>query len=88
MSNEHPYPPCPSCGGVEFDSLPDLAFEPQQAKLIGGTPAYMKIPGAQFLVFTFVVCSGCGKTDVYTKNAAKVAQRCEGATHFRAARSS
>lgn len=67
--------------------MPDLAFELHQAKLFSGTAAYMKMPGAQFLVFTLVVCSGCGKTDVYTKNAAKVTQRCEGATHFRAARS-
>lgn len=79
MSNEHPYRPCPSCGGVEFDSLPDLAFE-----LLNAQKAMTKFPGAQHLVFSIVVCSGCGKTDLYTKNAAKIAEWCRGATHFRA----
>jgi hypothetical protein len=83
MSNEHPYRPCPSCGGVEFDSLPDLAFELYNASTVMGLAAMSKISGG--LLFTLVVCSGCGKTDMYTKNAAKVAERCKGATHFRAA---
>jgi predicted nucleic-acid-binding Zn-ribbon protein len=81
MSTEHPYRPCPSCGGLEFDSLPDLAFELHQV-LPGGM---MKIPGLLGIAFTAVVCSGCGKTDFYTKNAPKIADRAKGATHFRAA---
>ena len=48
-----------------------------------GMTAMTKVPGG--LVMTLVVCSGCGKTDIYTKNAPKVAERIEGATHFRAA---
>ena len=83
MSNEHPYRSCPSCGGVEFDSLPDLAFELYSSTTVMGLPAMAKIAGG--LHASLVVCSGCGKTDFYMKNAATVAQRCKGATHFRAA---
>ena len=84
MSNEHPYRPCPSCGGVEFDSFPDLAIE-----LMSITNANSALPipvklGAG-LNFSLIVCSGCGKTDVYTKNAAKLRERVKGASHFRAA---
>lgn len=80
--NEHPYRPCPSCGGVEFLSLPDLALELHQ--VMAGGVGSMKIPGLG-LAFSAVVCSGCGKTDFYTKNAAKLAERAKGVTQFRAA---
>ncbi len=80
MSNEHPYRPCPSCGGVEFDSLPALGCE-----VMNANKAFTKIPGAQHLVVSLVVCSGCGKTDFYAKNAATFVQRHPDATHFRAA---
>lgn len=80
MSHEHPYRPCPSCGGVEFDNLPDLSIEVHGARVVMGLTALTKIPGG--LLVSLVVCSGCGMTDVYAKNAAKVAERVEGATHF------
>ena len=82
MSNEHPYRPCPSCGGVEFDTFPDLAFELYQASTMAGLTALQKIPGG--ILHTLVVCSGCGKTDVYTKNAKTLRERCTNASHFRA----
>lgn len=82
MRSEHPYRPCPSCGGVEFDSFPDLAFELRQASQMAGLTVLQKIPGG--LVHTLVVCSGCGKTDVYTKNAQALRERCKNVSHFRA----
>ena len=85
MSNEHPYRPCPSCGGVEFDSVPDLSVELRAAKAMGRALMHSQISGAHHLIFTLVVCSGCGKTDFYTKNAAAIVAGREGSSHFRAA---
>lgn len=79
MNNEQPYRPCPSCGGVEFDSLPGLACQVTNWNKAGAT-----IPGAHLLVVSLVVCSGCGRTDFYTKNAAAFVQGHPDATHFRA----
>ncbi len=79
MSNEHPYRPCPACGGVEFNNLPDLALEIHRTIGMGT----IKVPGS--LHVSLVVCSGCGKTDLYTRNLAQVASRVPGATQFRAA---
>jgi predicted nucleic-acid-binding Zn-ribbon protein len=85
MTNQHAYRPCISCGGVEFDNLPYIAFELHYIRdPESNLPIMMKLPGGSGLVFTAVVCSGCGRTDLYTKNATKVAQRIPGATHFRA----
>ena len=79
MSNEHPYRPCPACGGVEFHNLPDLAFEVHRAVGI----ALTKLPTS--IRVALIVCSGCGKTDLHTQNVAQLVPRVPGATQFRAA---
>lgn len=81
MSHDHPYPNCPACGGSAFDTLPDVGVE-----LHRQVPAGKRIARQEVATwwYTLIVCSGCGKTDVFTRNVADLRAVVPGATQFRA----
>jgi hypothetical protein len=81
MQNEHPYPVCPSCSGDAFISIPDVVVELHKATTALGMEAYQRIGTWRK---TLVICSQCGRTDTFTKNATEIAARAPGAVTFRA----
>lgn len=80
MENAHPYPPCPSCRGDQFISMPDVAFEAHKSTTALGLPAIQRVGTWRA---TFVVCAGCGRTDLFTQDADTLASRIPGAMRFR-----
>lgn len=79
MANEHPYPPCPSCGANEFLSLPEVAYEAHRATTAFGLKAVQRVG---YWHASLVICTKCGRTDVFTKNTAEMAQVVPGAATF------
>ena len=60
--------PCP-CGGTSFHYLPGVTV------FHGETPHQARI-----WQVTMVACTACGRTEMFTQNAAQIAQHCKGAT--------
>jgi hypothetical protein len=69
--------PCAHCGNVHFHVLPGVQVEAGLATTVLGMSAYQKILGAR-LSLTLVACTQCGRTEVFTANAAELAQKVPG----------
>ncbi len=79
MANEHPYPPCLSCGANEFVSIPEVAYEAHRAATAFGVAGVQRIG---YWRATLVICAKCGHTDVFTTNTAELAKSVPGAMTF------
>ena len=75
-----PYPNCPACGEHRFYRLPGLAFPLLETAAAG----LRKRTGGSTYECTAIVCAGCGRTDLFTSDAAELAGRVPGASSFEA----
>jgi hypothetical protein len=64
----YPLKPC-VCGGANFHFLPDVSVYYDQEKHLGGLCWTMNL----------VICTSCGRTEMFTQNAAQVASHVAGA---------
>lgn len=81
MSTDHPYPPCVACGSTSFDSFPNVGLAVHQQVPVRSSMGRREV-GTWW--HTLVVCSDCGRTDVYTTNTAELRTIVPNATRFRA----
>jgi hypothetical protein len=70
--------PCAHCGGVQLQILPNMMVDLEVASSVFGRVAKQKISGV-FWTFSLVVCTACGCTQMFTSNAAQLAEHVPGA---------
>lgn len=69
--------PCPHCGGVSFQIVPNLQLELYQPAIALGMAA-SRSTGVRW-TFSLVVCTRCGRSDTFTMNGPELGQRIPGA---------
>jgi len=65
--------PCTHCNGVDFHVLPGLQLEVWRATQVFGMAASQQLTGGTRWTVTSVICARCGRTEVFTQNAAELA---------------
>lgn len=71
--------PCAHCGGLSFHMLPDIQLEVWHATQFMGMNASTKVTGGVRWCVTAVICTQCGRTETFTRNAAQLAEHIPGA---------
>jgi len=69
--------PCAQCGGRTFRYLPNMQLHFAVASTMMGLNVSAGV--GRLWTFTLVICDGCGGTQMFTTNAAQLAQYVAGA---------